>query len=94
MQTPTIGQIIGARVRELRKASNLSQKELSRRTGIHRPISRIERGLHEHRVDTSLRLAIALGTEASTFFECLDDRTTRTTEAAFDVIFEGSAGFP
>ncbi|MBW2507413.1 MAG: helix-turn-helix transcriptional regulator, partial [Deltaproteobacteria bacterium] len=41
------GEKLGARLRELRLAAGLTQAELARRTGIHRPnIARVEAGRH------------------------------------------------
>lgn len=54
---------IGARVRTLREAAELSQAALAERTGIQRPnISRIEGGQHVPSLDTLERIARAFGT--------------------------------
>ena len=53
---------LGARLRELRMAAGLTQAELARRTGIHRPnIARVEAGRHTPSLDTLSRLATAIG---------------------------------
>lgn len=47
---------------QARKKNNLSQRELSKKTGIKQPaIARIERGLHSPKVDTLMKLLFAMG---------------------------------
>ena len=56
------GARLGARLRELRLAAGLTQAELARRTGIHRPnIARVEAGRHTPSLETLARLATAIG---------------------------------
>jgi len=56
------GTKLGGRVRELRLAAGLTQAELARRTGIHRPnIARVEAGRHTPSLETLARLAAAIG---------------------------------
>jgi DNA-binding XRE family transcriptional regulator len=56
------GEKLGARLRELRLAAGLTQAELARRTGIHRPnIARVEAGRHTPSLDTLARIANAIG---------------------------------
>ncbi len=56
------GPRLGARVRALRLAAGLTQAELARRTGIHRPnIARVEAGRHTPSLETLARLAAAIG---------------------------------
>lgn len=56
------GQRLGARIRALRLAAGLTQAELARRTGIHRPnIARVEAGRHTPSLETLARLAAAIG---------------------------------
>ena len=56
------GVRLGARIRELRLAANLTQAELAKRTGIHRPnIARVEAGRHTPSLETLARLASAIG---------------------------------
>jgi DNA-binding XRE family transcriptional regulator len=53
---------LGARLRKLRLAAGLTQAELARRTGIHRPnIARVEAGRHTPSLETLARLAMAIG---------------------------------
>ena len=59
---PINGEKLGARLRELRLAAGLTQAELARRTGIHRPnIARVEAGRHTPSLDTLARIANAIG---------------------------------
>jgi DNA-binding XRE family transcriptional regulator len=56
------GTKLGARIRELRLGAGLTQAELARRTGIHRPnIARVEAGRHTPSLETLARLAAAIG---------------------------------
>lgn len=56
------GAKLGQRIRELRLAAGLTQAELARRTGIHRPnIARVEAGRHTPSLETLARLASAIG---------------------------------
>jgi DNA-binding XRE family transcriptional regulator len=60
------GARLGARLRELRLAAGLTQAELARRTGIHRPnIARVEAGRHTPSLETLSRLANASGVPTS-----------------------------
>lgn len=59
---PIDGSRLGARLRELRLEAGLTQAELARRTGIHRPnIARVEAGRHTPSLETLARLATAMG---------------------------------
>ncbi len=56
------GAHLGARIRALRLEAGLTQAELARRTGIHRPnIARVEAGRHTPSLETIARLAQAIG---------------------------------
>lgn len=62
----TLGDVdgvrLGQRLRTLRLAAGLTQAELARRTGIHRPnIARVEAGRHTPSLETLARLAAAIG---------------------------------
>lgn len=63
--TPSIpidGLALGQRIRRLRVAAGMTQAELARRTGIHRPnIARVEAGRHTPSLETLGRLADAMG---------------------------------
>jgi DNA-binding XRE family transcriptional regulator len=71
-QTPIAidGARLGARLRELRVAAGLTQAELARRTGIHRPnIARVEAGRHTPSLETLARLASAIGVPTTSVLE-------------------------
>jgi DNA-binding XRE family transcriptional regulator len=60
---------LGARLKSLRQAAGLTQAELARRTGIHRPnIARVEAGRHTPSLETLTRLAAAIGVTTTTIF--------------------------
>lgn len=59
---PIDGVSLGKRMRQLRVAAGLTQAELARRTGIHRPnIARVEAGRHTPSLETVARIAQAIG---------------------------------
>ncbi|MCS6857770.1 MAG: helix-turn-helix domain-containing protein [Sandaracinaceae bacterium] len=67
---PFGGDHFGARLKALRLAAGLTQAELARRSGIHRPnIARLEAGKHMPSLDTIHRLARAMGIPASAVFD-------------------------
>ena len=56
------GAQLGAQLRRLRLEAGLTQAELARRTGIHRPnIARVEAGRHTPSLETLARIAAAIG---------------------------------
>jgi DNA-binding XRE family transcriptional regulator len=62
MSSDVDGVRLGQRLRALRLAAGLTQAELARRTGIHRPnIARVEAGRHTPSLETLARLAAAIG---------------------------------
>jgi len=64
------GAGLGARLKELRLEAGLTQAELARRTGIHRPnIARVEAGRHTPSLETLSRLTVAIGVPATRVFE-------------------------
>jgi DNA-binding XRE family transcriptional regulator len=64
------GASVGRRVRDLRIKAGITQAELARRTGIHRPnIARVEAGRHTPSLETVARLAEALGTSPARILE-------------------------
>jgi DNA-binding XRE family transcriptional regulator len=64
------GPTLGARIRMLRLGAGLTQAELARRTGIHRPnIARVEAGRHTPSLETIARLAAAIGVPATRVLE-------------------------
>ena len=65
-QIPLDGERLGKRLRQLRLEAGLTQAELARRTGIHRPnIARVEAGRHTPSLETLSRLATAIGVPAT-----------------------------
>ncbi len=64
------GPTLGGRIRTLRLGAGLTQAELARRTGIHRPnIARVEAGRHTPSLETIARLAAAIGVPATRVLE-------------------------
>lgn len=88
-----IGQLIGARMRELRKEAGLTI-EVARRMGSHRPIvGRFERGIHDQGVEQIVRYARAIGVRPTTITVVLDDKTASTVEdGAACMVPEESSG--
>ncbi len=63
------GSELGARLKQLRLAAGLTQAELARRTGIHRPnIARVEAGRHTPSLETLAKIAEAMGVPATRIF--------------------------
>ncbi|WP_244931884.1 XRE family transcriptional regulator [Nocardioides sp. W7] len=59
---PEVAQLIGARVRELREARELSMRALAQAAGVSQPfLSQVERGASAPSMVTTYRLADALG---------------------------------
>lgn len=66
----TTKELLGARIKELRKVKGLSQEELSEKVGIDsKHLSRIEVGKSYPSLDTLERIANALNAELKDFFE-------------------------
>jgi transcriptional regulator with XRE-family HTH domain len=71
---PTIGELLGERVRELRKKRGLTQVQLSERCGVPQSrISAIEKGAHVPNVETVLRLAGALRCRVAALMSVFDN---------------------
>jgi len=65
----TTKQMIGSRIKQLRKARDLSQEELSEKVGMSsKYLSSIERGNENPTLDTFIRLAMSLNTEVFEVF--------------------------
>jgi len=63
---PIDGAQLGARLRKLRLEAGLTQAELARRTGIHRPnIARVEAGRHTPSLETLAKFSSAIGVPTS-----------------------------
>lgn len=68
-----LARAVGARLRELRVDAELSQAQVARLTGSHRPIiCRVERGVHEVDLHTLQRYARALDLDVLTVLAPLD----------------------
>jgi transcriptional regulator with XRE-family HTH domain len=74
-EAPTIGGLLGERVRELRKKRGLTQVEFASLCGVPQSrISTIENGSRVPNVETVLRLAHALGCKVTTLMSVFDKR--------------------
>lgn len=70
----SIGEVLGERVRELRRKRGLTQVEFSERCGVPQSrISAIENGSRVPNVETVLRLARALNCKVSTLMSVFDE---------------------
>jgi transcriptional regulator with XRE-family HTH domain len=70
---PTIGELLGGRLRELRTKRGLTQVQLAERCRVPQSrISAIEKGSHIPNVETVLRLARALGCKVSALMSVFD----------------------
>jgi len=77
----TTKELLGARIRELRKARNLSQEQLAELIDVEpRHVSRLEVGSSYPRIDRLEKIAVALNVPLKDFFEFmhLDSPETRT----------------
>lgn len=73
-------QLLGARIKELRRARSLSQEEFAEKIGIEpQHLSRIETGVNAPTVDRLEIIAKALGVEVRSLFDFghLDSRDTQ-----------------
>ncbi|MEM9463877.1 MAG: helix-turn-helix transcriptional regulator [Actinomycetota bacterium] len=67
-----IARAFGARVREIRHSTGMTQEQVAEAAGLHPTfISNVERGYRVPTVPTLLRLATALDTKAGAFVEDL-----------------------
>ncbi len=81
----TTKELLGARIRELRKARGLSQERLSEMIEVEpRHMSRIERGWSYPSLDRLERIAVALEVPLKTFFEFghLEEKGERLADLA------------
>jgi putative transcriptional regulator len=70
---PKIGELLGERVRELRKKRGLTQVQLSERCGVPQSrISAIEKGSHVPNLETVIRLARALDCKVAALMSVFD----------------------
>lgn len=76
-----VGKAIGARLRELRKDAELSQRQLALRVGNNRVhVARAERGVLVATVETVQRYARALEVEPGVIWVALDPTWPTTAE--------------
>lgn len=73
VDTGELAQRVGARLRELRRDAEITQREVAARMGTHRPVvTRLESGKHLPRLDEVARYGAALGLDLATVLVCLD----------------------
>ncbi|BCB96118.1 hypothetical protein JZK55_10400 [Dissulfurispira thermophila] len=74
----TTKELLGARIKELRKAKRLSQEQLSEKINIDpKHLSRIEVGKSYPSLDTLEKIAMALDVEIKELFEFIHHTTTK-----------------
>ncbi len=81
----TTKELLGARIRELRKARNLSQEQLAEMIDVEpRHVSRLEVGSSYPRIDRLEKIAVALNVPLKDFFDFMHlespDARTRNIE--------------
>ena len=65
---------VGERLRALRVAAGLTQQQVAERTSKHRPlVCRLEKGVHQQRLDQILAFARAVGVKPSEILMVLDE---------------------
>ena len=71
---PDIKQLIGARVRALRKERQLSQEALAGKAGLHTTyVGAVERGERNVSIETLEKIADGLGVKISDILSCLTE---------------------
>jgi transcriptional regulator with XRE-family HTH domain len=85
-------QLIGLRIRELRRAGKLSQEALAEKTGISsKYLSSIERGKENPTLDTVINLAGALGVEIHELFNFAHEgKSSKELKASISGMLKGS----
>lgn len=69
-------QLVGKKIRQLRKKSKLTQSELSSRIGIQQPdLSRMEQGHYRVSLDTLFKILAEFDMGIGQFFDELNDET-------------------
>jgi transcriptional regulator with XRE-family HTH domain len=87
----TTKELLGSRIKELRKSKGLSQNELSEKVGIDsKHLSRIEVGRGYPSLDTLDKAAKALDVEIRDFFEFVQPTTSRDLRASINALLKGS----
>ena len=76
---PDTKKLIGARIKELRRQSGLTQEKLAEAVGLDaRHLSRLEVGRHFPSLDSLERISVALNVPLVEFFQFPGDETTTT----------------
>jgi transcriptional regulator with XRE-family HTH domain len=88
----TTKELLGARIKELRKGRQLSQDQLSEKINIDpKHLSRIEVGKSYPSLDTLEKIAKALGVEIKDFFEFMHHKQSKElTENISELIKEAT----
>ena len=77
MDNKALAVDVGAMVRQLRLAANMSQEEFAERCGVHRTyIGSIERGEKAITLETAQKIVDALSISLSQFFQKLEENAT------------------
>ena len=85
----TTKKLLGARIKELRKARGLSQDRLSEKVGIDpKHLSRIEVGNSYPSLDTLEKIAQALGVQAKDLFEFVQERTNKELQGSITTMLK------
>lgn len=73
-----IKQLIGMRIKHLRRTKKMSQENLAEKSGISfKYVSSIERGKENPTLDTFIKMSLALDTEISELFNYTGSKTPR-----------------
>ncbi len=86
----TTKTLLGARIKEIRKAKGLSQDALAERVGIDaKHLSRLEVGGSFPSLDTLERLADVLGVELKDFFEFVHEEDPKELKSVLANLIKG-----
>ena len=77
----SVKQLVGLRIKHLRKSRGVSQEELSEKVGMSsKYLSSIERGKENPTLDTFIKLAQALNVEISELFNYAGDKSVQESK--------------
>lgn len=86
----TTKELLGARIRELRKARNLSQEQLAEMIEVEpRHVSRLDVGSSYPRIDRLEKIAVALNVPLKDFFDFMHLESPVTRVQNMDVMLKG-----
>jgi transcriptional regulator with XRE-family HTH domain len=86
-----VKELIGARIKELRRSKGMSQEALAEKTGISsKYISSIERGKENPTLDTFIKLADALNIELSEVFNFSHEASVKDLKVFISSLIKGS----